>query len=179
MPGTVIWIYAYVTTPINNLFNTIFSADPSYNLFFPNTISMLLPTILRQDLFANVQLLSAVLYKSAFTTSTALVEPYLDFGFVGMAVYGVVLGFVSQATWFSKKPLGLLMYCIFAQSIILSIFSNFLFYLPSVFQLFWIYVIVHKHNLSVPEIDELNDNSLQLEMSQPAQLKNENALGSV
>ena len=144
MPGTIVWVYAYVTTPINNLINTIFSVDPSYNPIFPNTISYLLPTILRDDIFANVQLLSVRLYANAFTVSTAVVDPYLDFGYGGIAGFCAVFGFVSQLAWFYRTPMPRLMYCVLAQSVILSVFTNFLFYLPSIFQLFWIFLIGSK-----------------------------------
>ena len=148
LPGTIVWIYAYVTTPINNLINTIFSVDPSYNPIFPNTISYLLPTILRDDIFANVQILSVRLYANAFTVSTAVADPYLDFGYVGIALFCVIFGFVSQLAWFYRTPMPRLMYCVLAQSVILSVFTNFLFYLPSIFQLFWIYLIGAKYRPS-------------------------------
>ena len=148
MPGTIVWFYAYVTTPINNLINTIFSVDPAYNPIFPNTISYLLPTVLREDMFANVQLLSARLYANAFTVSTAMTDPYLDFGFGGIALFCLLFGFVSQLAWFYRSPMPRLMYCVLAQSVILSVFTNFLFYLPSIFQLFWIFLIGSKYRPS-------------------------------
>lgn len=144
-PGSVLWLYAYVTTPLNNLINTIYTMDPSYNPLFFNTVSYLFPSVLRVEIFSNVQLLSANLYSGAFTVSTAFVDPYLDYGMAGMAIYGVLFGFIAQLTWFYPTPRSRLMYCVLAQSALLSIFTNFLFYLPSIFQLFWIYLIGSKY----------------------------------
>ncbi len=145
IPGSIMWMYAYVTTPLNNLINTIYSADPSWNPLFFNTISTLFPSVVRGELFADVTLLSAQLYSNAFTVSTAFVDPYLDYGPLGMAVYGVLFGFVAQLAWFYPTPRSRLMYCVLAQSVILSIFTNFLFYLPSIFQLFWLHLIGSKY----------------------------------
>ena len=141
MPGSVVWVYAYLTTPINNLINTIFTVDPTYNPVFPNTISWLFPSVLRDQVFANTQMVSAQLYASAFTVSTAVVDPYLDFGYLGIAAISALYGFLAQITWFSGTPISRLSYCVLAQCVLLSVFSNILFYLPSVFQLFWVLLI--------------------------------------
>jgi len=146
LPGGILWMYAYVTTPLNNIVNTIYTTDPAYNPFFLNTASYLFPSILRQELFADVQLLSANLYSGAFTVSTAFVDPFLDYGSAGMACYGLLFGFMAQLAWFRPTPRSRLMYCVLAQSVILSIFTNFLFYLPSIFQLFWIFLIGSRHH---------------------------------
>jgi oligosaccharide repeat unit polymerase len=169
IPGSIMWMYAYVATPLNNLINTIYSSDPAWNSLFYNTVSTLFPSVVRGELFADVNLLSANLYSGAFTVSTAFVDPYLDYGSLGMALYGVLFGFVAQLAWFYPTPRSRLMYCVLAQAVILSIFTNFLFYLPSIFQLFWLHLIGSKYHPEAVASDKSSETSPpEPEAAQPA-----------
>jgi oligosaccharide repeat unit polymerase len=142
LPSGVLWAYIYLVTPLNNLVYTAQGTQPLYNILFPNTLSLLLPTVLRTIVFG--QDLSSLgngdLVTSAFNVSTAYAGPYQDFGFVGMMLFSAFIGVISISFWEQTSLRGLLIYTILAQCLILTVFYNHFLLLPIITQVGWIAV---------------------------------------
>src|ERR1700744_2412141 len=58
LPSGFLWFYMYLSTPINNLLYTFHTTQPLYDWRFPNTLSELLPTVLRK-MFVSADTLAA------------------------------------------------------------------------------------------------------------------------
>ena len=133
LPSGFLWVYIYVTTPLNNLVNSIMFAVPDWT-FFENTISLLLPSVIRNFFFTGDQ--SGQLVTEAFNVSTAFVNPYLDLGIIGMVAYAGLHGILSAVLW-KKLVMRPLYYSVMGGILILTIFFNHLMYLPVLFQFVW------------------------------------------
>ena len=157
LPSGVLWVYIYLTTPIGNLVNTVFTAHPLNNILFPNTTSLLFPTLIRSMLYGEVEIASALggnLVTDAFNVSTAFVGPFQDFGRIGIAMFSAFFGGVASFFWTQTGFRGALFYAVIAQCIVLSVFFNHLFYLPIISQLFWLWLFLRP---SMPKRIEVLD----------------------
>jgi hypothetical protein len=140
-PSGVLWIYIYLTTSIGNLVNTVTVATPLRNPFFPNTMALLFPSVIRNALYGPegaTGALSGELVTDAFNVSTAYVGPYQDFGLMGIVLFSVLLATTALYFWRRAGTKGALMYSVIGQCLVLSIFFNHLFYLPVISQVGWI-----------------------------------------
>jgi oligosaccharide repeat unit polymerase len=144
LPSGFLWVYIYMTSPINNLLYTVDLFPGVPDLGLANTLSTLIPTVLRVELFPKgvdfVPLVSEQL-----NMSSAYYGPYRDMGILGMIIYSIVLSIISCHYWFQNDDQSLLKYAVLAQCIIGSIFYNSLFFLPSIFQIIWI-IYIFKNN---------------------------------
>jgi oligosaccharide repeat unit polymerase len=140
LPSGVLWIYIYLTTCIGNLVNTMLAATPLANPLFPNTVSLLFPSVMRNALYGAeaAKALGGELVVDSFNVSTAYVGPYQDFGYLGVVLFSIVLGLIALYTWKIPGIRGVLIYSVIGQCLVLSIFFNHLFYLPVIGQAGWI-----------------------------------------
>lgn len=138
LPSGFLWVYIYVTTPLNNLFNTSSIGSNSCQLGFPATLSIAFPSVVRNLLYGKVAVSgwTGALVTRAFNVSTAYVGPYQDCGILGVIVFSFYFGLFSS--WFYKRrdDFGILSYCVIIENIISSIFFDHFLYLPVVFQIF-------------------------------------------
>jgi oligosaccharide repeat unit polymerase len=142
LPSGVLWVYIYLTTPIGNLVNTTLAVHPLNSFLFPNTTSLLFPTVLRTLLYGKTEAATAFggeLVTNAFNVSTAFVGPYQDFGKIGIALFSAFFGGVASYFWSRDGLKGALFYAVVAQCIVLSVFFDHLLYLPVISQVFWLW----------------------------------------
>lgn len=137
------WAYMYLATPIANFANTTAHAVPIYNLLMPNTLSLLLPSVIRDYFFTNASF-GGFLISKAFNVSTAFASSYLDMGFIGVLLYSGFLGFYSAFCYHKKTGHYLFINSIVLQCLCLSIFFNQFLYLPVLSQIFWLYLLRRK-----------------------------------
>ena len=154
LPSGVLWGYIYLTTPVGNVVNTAVSDVPVYNPLFPNTTSLLFPTVLRTAIYgesAADNALSGNLITNAFNVSTAYVGPFQDFGYLGMIGFSTLLALIAYLSWIDQSLRGAALYAVIGQCVILSVFFNHLFYLPIITQVIWIYFFLHGRGKSIED----------------------------
>jgi oligosaccharide repeat unit polymerase len=153
LPSGFLWVYIYMGSPINNLLFTFQNATPAYDPTFFNTTSLLLPSVLRAMVYPEHLLaVQGELVEQAFNVSTAFVGVYQDMGFLGIFFYCFTLGFICSLVWRRSHLRSFLVYAVLAQCLILSVFFNHFLYLPVIFQVFWIAVIMDRRILGTPSL---------------------------
>jgi len=140
LPSGVLWVYIYMTTPVNNLVYTMHSFPPLNNLLFPNTLATLLPTFLRTIVYGNQlsQAESGNLITQAFNVSTAYLGPYEDYGLFGIVLLSILTSFACQFFWYRSKLRDLLIFAVLTQCLVLTLFFNLFFALPVITQVVWL-----------------------------------------
>ena len=142
MPSGVLWAYIYVTTPINNLINTMQTKAPLKDALFPNTTALLFPTVVRELIYGVTQdHFSGNLVVDQLNVSTAYTSPFQDYGVPGMLAYTIIIASVSAFAWRKEGLENVLIYAVFAQCLVLSMFFNHFFSLPIISQVLWIKLI--------------------------------------
>lgn len=130
----LLWIYAYVVTPFNNI-NAAFDSITPFGYPY-REISSLIPTALRGD--SATESVIDLVHKN-MTVSTFYVEPLVDFGpfyaFMFMAVFQYFLFTSFKRVQNKGSLINILEYSILYMIMILSIFSNLLLALPVAAQL--------------------------------------------
>ena len=148
LPSGFLWVYIYLGTPVNNLLYTFHNATPAYDPSFFNTTSLLLPSVLRAIIYPQHLLaVQGELVEQAFNVSTAFVGVYQDMGYGGIFVYCFFLGFACTLVWRRTHVRSYLGYAVLAQCLVLSVFFNHFLYLPIIFQLFWISVLLGRKTI--------------------------------
>jgi oligosaccharide repeat unit polymerase len=142
LPSGFLWAYIYLTTPLNNLFNTI-QLNPSVDEYtLVATTSQLLPSFLRNLIFTQAADQGS-LVDDNLNVSTGFVGPYTDMGLAGIIFFGALIGVLSAVFWRNRqRSFFLLGYLFVAQAIILSIFYNQVLFLPYLFQLVWFWYML-------------------------------------
>ncbi len=140
LPSGFFWAYIYITTPLNNMLFNLANIQPLNTGALPNTLSLLLPSVLRAAVLPVDGDTGGDLVTSAFNVSSAFIGPYQDVGLPGVFVYSALCGLVSTAFWYKRSFVGYLGYVVFAQCLFFSNFFNHFLYLPILFQFFWFYV---------------------------------------
>jgi oligosaccharide repeat unit polymerase len=142
LPNTVIWLYSYSYFNLLNLDVLVNSKIPSYDgsMFFsliPNFIKPSLGILEPKELFLETY---------SFGVSSAITDLYSDFGFFSVAFFSFVYGFLaslSYSKWIKYSDIRFLfMYCVLYFCAAFSFFINFWFYLPIIFQLFFIFIFL-------------------------------------
>lgn len=152
LPSGVLWVYIYLTTPIGNLVNTVDNVRPTWNALFPNTTSLLFPSVLRRMIYGTdgaSEAFSGELITDAFNVSTAYAGSAQDFGKIGIALFSAFCGFCGICCWHLRTFCGALMYGVVAQCIVLTVFFNHLLYLPVVFQVVWLLLFCSRHRFTI------------------------------
>jgi oligosaccharide repeat unit polymerase len=126
-PSGFVWVYMYVTTPINNIVAGIERVVPT---FVPvNTLSFLLPSTLRGALFPRDPGMHSPLglVDEAFNTSTIYVGFLADWGYLG-AIFGIAVMQAVAAYFHVVGRRGslwaILAYASMFQAVVLSIFAD-------------------------------------------------------
>lgn len=155
LPSGDLWVYIYLTTPLNNLIYTANSVRPVDDALFPNTAAPLFPSVIRSFVYPEnlSESLSGELVESAFNVSTAYIGPYQDYGILGMACLSMLIGLLASIYWKRNTFRSALIYCVLGQCLVLTVFDNNLFYLPVISQIFWIYVFLYKKPSSRPALE--------------------------
>ena len=140
LPSGVLWVYIYITTPINNLIYTARTFPPLGSLLFPNTAATLFPTFLRTTIYGTQlnQAESGNLITQAFNVSTAYVGPYQDYGLVGVVLLSILTAFACQFFWYRKNLRDLLIFAVLTQCLAFTLFFNLFFALPVITQILWL-----------------------------------------
>jgi len=156
LPSGALWVYIYLTTPVGNVVNTVLFEPPANDPLFPNTTSLLFPSVARKIIYGEGALseaLSGNLVTDAFNVSTAYIGPFQDFGYLGIVCFSVLLAMVSYLVWSQCGLRGVGAYAVIGQCVILSVFFNHLFYLPVITQLPWIYLFLP--GIDPPSMDQI------------------------
>jgi len=145
LPTGFLWVYIYLATPLNNLFNTI-QLNPSIDNFtLASTTSSLFPTFIRQLIFPQEALAQGSLVDSNLNVSTGLVGPYMDMGLIGIGLFSAMLGSLASLFWsLRRNRYFFLGYTFVAGGLALSVFSDNVLFLPDLFQLFWFWILLRK-----------------------------------
>jgi len=140
LPSGILWGYIYLATPLNNLVYTAHVTPPLYNPLFPNTLSSLLPTVLRTMVFGqnSASLGTGTLVTDAFNVSTAFAGPFQDFGYIGIFLFSSAIGAVSAYFWKRTSLRDLLIYTVLAQCLLLTVFYDHFLLLPIITQVVWL-----------------------------------------
>lgn len=144
LPSGALWVYMYAVTPLMNLLNTINTSCGCESWFFGNTLAPLLPSFLRVALLPVDKIEKGNVVSEAFNVSTAFVDPYTDSGYVGIAIFTLVISVSTIYFWYGKTTRDLLIFSVLLQALILTIFYNHFFSLPVISQVLWIYLLVRK-----------------------------------
>lgn len=154
LPSGFLWAYIYITTPLNNLVNTHIHIRPLYDLTMPNTLSQLIPTVIRNALGSRAPNFSSQgeLVTQNFNVSTAYIGPVQDMGTTGLVVFSAAVALASGLCWASRGMRNNLIYAILGQCLFLSIFFNLFVYLPVIAQIPWCFMLFRgtKSRLSIP-----------------------------
>ena len=157
----LLWIYAYIVTPFNNINASMDQIVPVGNFHYQ--LSSLLPTPLRNIFFTEKIETGFSLVHSKLTVSTFYYEPIMDFGlvyaFFFMMLFQIFLVRSYQRAVETKKIFHLIEYSILFMITILSVFSNLLLFLPISFQFIMLKFmklrLLKKHNIQYLVKNEL------------------------
>lgn len=138
------WVYMYFTMSIANINNAIYLGISQYGLY--PIMKNYLPTVFSNIIFENSNIIIPnYLVTKAFNVSGYFINFYLAFGNLGVliisSIYGVLGGIITNKNRNESSEKNLLYMSVYVQIIILSFFENHLFYLPSGFQFFLIFLI--------------------------------------
>jgi len=135
----LLWIYAYMVTPLNNMHANIDHIRPlmaplyELNTFLPTAIRRL---IIDQGALQGTQF---TLVHENMTVSSFYLEPILDYGqvyaFLLMAAFQLFTLFTLRQAIKSCSPRDLILYSVCYGVMTLSIFGNLLLYQPVIFQI--------------------------------------------
>lgn len=104
------WIYLYMTTPLHNFIYATQNAIPEYNILYTRTFNSLVPSIVveaingsgsRYDFAAAASNVGSWFESESFNVSTAMLQPYIDNGWIGVQILMALLGVVSGWVFFS------------------------------------------------------------------------------
>lgn len=136
IPSGFIWVYLYVTTPLNNVVWNIENIKPEYN--FKYTFRALLPSVIRDDSNkSGGSSYSLELVEEAFNVSSYYANYLKDFGVLGASIIIFFLQFFILFIYKSAKEFkigGLIAYATIFNSIVMSIFFDYFFSLVTIFQ---------------------------------------------
>lgn len=127
-----IWVYIYITSPLNNLVSW---ADINmYNYTFPNLFSSVVPSVIRGFLFPPAQSPPPLVHE-AFNMSTGYSGVLYDMGVTGVFLYSCFIGGWIGLCWRVSRGLtNFFSYSVSLQCVFYLIFFNPLFTLPILFQ---------------------------------------------
>lgn len=140
----VYWLYMYLTSLLININYAINSNISGFGLL--PLFQHYVPTIIYRILYANnpVSIPSIVVY-SSYNVSGYFADFLIGYGIKGVAIMSFIYGFLGGIFLYkvekNANEKNILYYAVYMQIILLSFVSNHLFYLPSGFQLFIIYVL--------------------------------------
>lgn len=140
-PSGLIWVYMYLTTPINNIANIFWHFPPEWNYTFARTIDKLFPSVIRSDI-ADANNLRATywLVSDVFNVSTAYSNAYLDVGIAGVAIFNFIIAWLTAGLYYLGRSVSAkLMYVVFMQALVLTVFNDNFTNLNNCFQVAFIF----------------------------------------
>lgn len=133
VPSGFLWVYLYITTPINNVNYAVAQGiEPLYAPFF--SVQSLLPTIIRGAVFEEQQYPITLAFES-FNATTFYGPLLADFGMIGAAIVIVCLQIIVSYLHVRMKRgsiAHLLIYPAFYMSLLMSVFYIFFFSMTTV-----------------------------------------------
>ncbi len=148
LPSGVLWVYIYATTPLNNLVYSMLSRDPEDNALLPHTLSLLLPTVVRNivygDAGAAADALSGELIEQNFNVSTAYLGPAQDFGLPAIFFFSLITAYACQWFWYKPDLRSQLCFSVLTMCLVFSVFYDLFLSLPVITQMLWFYLILRK-----------------------------------
>lgn len=136
LPSAFIWVYLYITTPLNNVNHNI---DITPNYFPQETLGTLIPSIVRSEVMSLIGANNSEweLVTNSFNVSSLLQSFIIDFGVFGSIIFSVFFGiFCSYLLRKARNNLGAFFAIIvIVHGLILSFFANLLFHLVFVFEI--------------------------------------------
>ena len=135
IPTSIQWVYSYMCFSVSNLNKLVGLTDGFVN-FGASIFNQLVPSALnfgiveRQTFYYRVEI--------NFTVGTFAPEIYLDFGLIGITIFCIALGFISNIIYKKVKEgsdLMGLMYMVVSHNIVLLFFTNMFLHLPIMFEL--------------------------------------------
>jgi len=148
LPSGILWVYIYATTPLNNLNYSLLSRTPERNPLLPHTLSILLPTVLRNYVYGDAaaagDVMTAELVESQFNVSTAYSGPAQDFGLPAVFFFSLIMASACQWFWYKPDMRSQLVFAVLAQCLVLSLFYDLFLSLPILAEIGWFYLIFRK-----------------------------------
>ncbi|KGM35860.1 hypothetical protein P409_01890 [Inquilinus limosus MP06] len=140
-PSGLIWVYMYLTTPINNIANIFWHFPPEWNYTFARTIDKLFPSVIRSDIAdANNLKTTYWLVSEVFNVSTAYSNAYLDVGITGVAIFNFIIAWLTAGLYYLGRSVAAkLMYVVFMQALVLTVFNDNFTNLNNCFQIAFIF----------------------------------------
>ncbi len=140
LPSGVLYVYAYITTPFNNVVYNISSLDP--NLLPFHSLRFLIPTVLRDYVFSGSES-NFVLVSEAFNTVTFYPGYLADFGIILTVI--IISFYQFGASVFYLRSLQgnipyIMAYSVAFQCLVLSVFNDNFTMHTSIFQLFLAFI---------------------------------------
>lgn len=138
LPTAFKWLYSYLCFSLSNM-NYLVSQTFGFLNLGASSINEFVPSIIAG--FFPVKYGFYYLVSPNFTVSTFMPSLYLDFGYLGIALFCLVVGFLSVYLYkkaLKKNKVAILIYMVFVHNIIFIFFINMFFYLPIMGQLLFI-----------------------------------------
>jgi oligosaccharide repeat unit polymerase len=134
---SLLWIYAYIVTPFNNINASIDHIQP---IGMPHyELRSLLPSMFRSQLNFDTADSGFSLVHENMTVSSFYLSPLLDFGrvyaFIFMFIFQILLFLAFRKAIRTKAPIPIIEYAVLYMIMVLSIFDNLFLFLPVVAQL--------------------------------------------
>jgi len=123
LPTGFVWVYLYVTAPINNVVAGIDSLKPNYVLYY--SVANLVPTVIRDRIFTRTYPLSLV--NEAFNTSTWYASFLSDLGIAPAILIVALLQWIAIVYYVrarQREAPAILAYAALFQGLALSIFAD-------------------------------------------------------
>ncbi len=137
---SLLWVYAYVVTPFNNINAVCLDVEPLGKPLYE--LSSLLPSVLRQNFDLDPSETGFFLVHKKLTVSTFYFPTLLDFGMVYSFFFMWAFQIVTMFS-FRRAKRGevkdVIVYAVLYMVMCLSIFANLFLFLPVIFQL----VLIH------------------------------------
>lgn len=149
LPPGFLWVYLYVTSPINNVVGGIDRIQPRYRPYY--STASLLPTVIRERIYVDTENRYALgLVNEAFNASTWYVNFLADFGVRGTIVIVCLLQALMSYFYLQARrglAWGVLAYGALFQALALSIFSDTFTSLVTIAQV--VIVLGYRRSLAV------------------------------
>ncbi len=153
LPSGILWVYIYATTPLNNLAYSMVSRKPEENLLLPHTLSILLPTVIRNYVYGDAGVaaeeINGDLVESHFNVSTAYSGPAQDFGLLAVFFFSLITAGACQWFWYKPDLRSQLIFAVLAQCLVFSVFYNLFLSLPMIAQIGWFAFILRRKSNNI------------------------------
>ena len=139
LDGILGWFYAYSVTPLGNLTYSFMNDDNSSNFFRP--FMGILPSPIRSlaiDESAIKLATGKSLVDPAFNVSTGFSDFIYAYNSLGFVVYGFIIAIIIKTA--SYYPLTHPFHLFSSSIVIMSLFYDFIFWLPGIFTMFLFYI---------------------------------------